>query len=96
MLVHSPDEISSLLTSQPSTSFSLIHNNYVSHYQQFDDVVQAADYLSISDIILNEWRSGQSNEIGVNLAVRGIMISNEKPVSGRWMPIRSNKKDIKQ
>lgn len=32
-----------------------------------------------------------SSEIGINLAVRGIMVWNQKPVTGRWMPIRSAK-----
>lgn len=47
----------------------------------------------MSDVVLNEWRSDQSNDVGLNIAVRGVMISNEKPVSGRWMPIRSAKHD---
>lgn len=92
-LVHCPGEIASLLCSQPSSSINLIHNNYIGHFQQFDDIVKASDYLSTSDVVLNEWRSDQTNDIGLNIAVRGVMISNEKPVTGRWMPIRSAKKD---
>lgn len=92
-LLHSPDEITSLLCSQPSSSINLIHNNYIGHFQQFDDIVKAVEYLSSSDIIMNEWRSDQSHDMGLNVAVRGMMVSNEKPVTGRWMPIRSSKND---
>lgn len=92
-LLHSPDEIGSLLCSQPSSSINLIHNNYIGHFQQFEDIVEAVEYLSSSDIIMNEWRSDQSHEIALNVAVRGMMVSNEKPVTGRWMPIRSTKND---
>lgn len=45
--------------------------------------------------MLNDWRSDLCAEIGVGLAVRGVMTANEHPVSGRWMPIRSAKNQIK-
>lgn len=51
----------------------------------------AIETMSSSDVIINEWRSDLSAEIALNLAVHGTMVSNEKPVTGRWMPIRSAK-----
>lgn len=44
---------------------------------------------------MNEWRSDMSAEIAMNLTVRGVMVSNEMPVTGRWMPIRSGKNFLK-
>lgn len=86
---HCPNDISSLLATQPTTSLNLIHHNYIGHFQSLEDIVNGIDSLSYADIILNEWRSDLSAEIGINLAVRGIMTSNDHPVTGRWMPIRS-------
>lgn len=93
--VHSPDEIASLLTSQPTTSINLIHHNYIGHFQWLEDIIDAIDCISHSDVMLNEWRSDLSTEIGVGLAVRGVMTANEHPVTGRWMPVRSAKNQIK-
>lgn len=89
--VHSPDEISSLLASQPTTSLNLIHHNYIGHFQRLEEIIDAIDSLGYSDVILNEWRSDLSAEIGTDLAVRGVMTANEHPVTGRWMPIKSAK-----
>lgn len=92
---HCPNDISSLLATQPATSLNLIHHNYIGYFQSLEDIVNGIDCLSYSDIILNEWRSDFSAEIGMNLAVRGIMTSNDHPVAGRWMPIRSAKNQLK-
>lgn len=91
VFVHSPDEISSLLATQPTTSLNLIHHNYIAHFQRLEDCLGAIDCLGHSDVILNEWRSDISAELGVGLAVRGVMTANEQPVTGRWMPIKSAK-----
>lgn len=93
--VHCPNDISSLLVTQPTTSLNLIHHNYIGHFQNLEDIVNGIDCLSNSDVILNEWRSDLSAELGMNLAVRGMMTSNENPVTGRWMPIKSAKNHLK-
>lgn len=92
---HCPNDISSLLTSQPTTSLNLIHHNYIDRFQNLEEIVNAIDCLSYSDVILNEWRSDLSAELGINLTVRGMMTSNENPVTGRWMPIRGAKNQLK-
>lgn len=91
VFLHSPDEISSLLATQPTTSLNLIHHNYIGHFQLLEDIIAAIDCLSLADMILNEWRSDLSAELGLNLAIRGVMTSNTNPVTGRWMPIKSGK-----
>lgn len=93
--LHSPDEIASLLSSQPMTSLNLIHHNYIGHFQHMEEIISAIDSLSHSDVMLKEWRSDLSAEIGVGLAVRGVMTANEHPVTGRWMPVRSCKNKFK-
>lgn len=92
---HCPNNISSLLATQPTTSLNLIHHNYIGHFQVLEEIVNAIDCLSHADVILNEWRSDLAAEIGVNLAVRGIMTANDHPVTGRWMPIKSAKTQMK-
>lgn len=92
---HCPNNISSLLTTQPNTSLNLIHHNYIGHFQCLEDIVSAIDCLSYSDVILNEWRSDLSVEISINLAVRGVMATNDHPVTNRWMPIKSGKNQLK-
>lgn len=95
IFLHSPDEISSLLATQPTTSLNLVHHNYIGHFQLLEDIIGAIDCLSCADTILNEWRSDLSVEIGLNLAIRGVMTCNTSPVSGRWMPIKSGKNQQK-
>lgn len=92
---HCPNNISSLLATQPATSLNLIHHNYIGHFQCLEEIVNAIDCLSYSDVILNEWRSDLSAELGLNLTVRGMMTSNDNPVTGRWMPIKSAKNHLK-
>lgn len=89
--MYPPDEISSLLATQPTSSLNLIHHNYIGHFQSLEDVINAIDCLSFADMIMNEWRSDLSADLGVNLAVRGVMTANTNPVTGKWMPIRSAK-----
>lgn len=93
--MHSPDEIASLLATQPTTSINLIHHNYITHFQQLDEIIGAIDCISHADVMLNEWRSDMSAEMGIGLAVRGVMTANEHPVTGRWMPVRSAKNQMK-
>lgn len=119
LLQHSPEAIASTFTTQPSTNLSLMHSNYVGHFQSIDDVVNASDILSQTDIVLNEWRVSYSvikfycprnveksflfysqsdllPEVAMTMAVRGIMVTNEHPVTGRWMPVRSAKYNSKE
>lgn len=93
--INSPDEIASLLASQPTTSLNLIHHNYIGHFQRLEEILDAIDCVSHADVILNEWRSDLCAELGTTLAVRGVMTANEHPVTGRWMPIKSAKNQQK-
>lgn len=55
-LQHSPEVIASNFSTQPSTNLSLMHSNYMGHFQSIDDVVNAADILSRTDVVLKEYR----------------------------------------
>lgn len=60
-LHHSPEAIADTFTTSPSINLSLMHSNYVEHFQCIDDIVNASDILSRTDIVLNEWRVSYSN-----------------------------------
>ncbi|KAJ6646938.1 Cell cycle checkpoint protein RAD17 [Pseudolycoriella hygida] len=90
-LQHSPEQLASDFMSQPSKFLSLLHTNYVCHYQDIDDVLSAADSMSRSELFLNEWRDESVSEIGLTLAVRGVMVSNKNPAPG-WIPVKGQKK----
>lgn len=55
-LLHSPEQLATDFMSQPSKFLSLLHTNYVCHFQDIEDVLRAADMMSRSDIYMNEWR----------------------------------------
>lgn len=53
---HKPETIADDFVSQPSTFTDMIHTNYVCHYSTIEDVIEAANILSYSDVLTNEWR----------------------------------------
>lgn len=59
LLQHSPEAIAGTFTTQPSINLSLMHSNYMGHFQSIDEVVKASDILSRTDIVLSEWRVRQ-------------------------------------
>lgn len=91
LLQHSPESIASTFTTQPTVNLALMHTNYVGHFRTIEEIVAAADILTRTDMVLHEWRSDLLPEVAMTMAVRGIMVYNEHPVTGRWMPIKSAK-----
>lgn len=43
--------------------------------------------LSLANILNSEWRDSNLTKIALSFCVRGIMVTNEKPISG-WNPVR--------
>lgn len=56
ILQHSPEQLATDFLSQPSKFVSLLHTNYMCHFQDIENVLIAADLMSRSDIYMNEWR----------------------------------------
>ncbi|XP_021694694.1 cell cycle checkpoint protein RAD17 [Aedes aegypti] len=88
---HSPEDLSDAFVSQPGAMISLIHSNYVTRFTDIEDIVGAADVLSLADVIMSDgFREDQLTGHGLNLIVRGMMVHNRKTASG-WQQIRKKK-----
>ncbi|XP_055634283.1 cell cycle checkpoint protein RAD17 [Toxorhynchites rutilus septentrionalis] len=87
---HAPEELTDAFISQPSSMISLIHSNYVMRFTDIDDIIGAADALSLADVIMSEYREDQLAGHGLNVVVRGMMINNRKTASG-WQQIQKKK-----
>lgn len=90
-LLHSPEDIASAFSTEPKNFSSFVHANYLGHFADIENVVSAIDALSISDDILSEYREDSLGLVGLNVALRGVMVSNKNPVSG-WMPVKGPKR----
>ncbi|XP_062552169.1 cell cycle checkpoint protein RAD17-like [Armigeres subalbatus] len=90
-LHHSPEDLAEAFVSQPGAMISLIHSNYVNRFTDIDDIVGAADVLSLADVITSSsFREDQLTGHGLNLVVRGMMMHNRKTAAG-WQQIRKKK-----
>ncbi|XP_058835626.1 cell cycle checkpoint protein RAD17 isoform X2 [Topomyia yanbarensis] len=87
---HSPEDLTDAFTSQPGSMISLIHSNYVLRFTDIEDIKEAADALSLSDVIMSEYREDLLASYGLNIAVRGTMVHNRKTAGG-WQQIRKKK-----
>ncbi|XP_055842875.1 cell cycle checkpoint protein RAD17 [Episyrphus balteatus] len=90
-LLHSPEDIASAFSTEPKSFTNFVHTNYLGHFADIENVLAASDALSISDNVLSEYREDTLGLVGLNIAIRGVMVSNEKPVTG-WMPVRGPKR----
>lgn len=90
-LLHSPDDITEAFLTQPRNFQSFIHTNYIHRFSSIEDISSAADILSVSDLLMCEYREDQLTDYALNIAVRGVMLYNNKPASG-WKSIRGPRK----
>ncbi|EDW42158.1 cell cycle checkpoint protein RAD17 [Drosophila sechellia] len=90
-MLHSPEEITEAFNTEPRNFVNFVYANYLPHFKEIDDVVTAIDDLGLSDCMLNEYRDDNLSVMGLNVAIRGVMMANTCPVSG-WMPVRGPKR----
>lgn len=90
LFLHSPEDIANTFITQPRNMLTLTHTNYLCHFRDIENIVGAANILTQSDVLLNEWQTDLSKELAIIAGTRGLMVYNEKPITG-WMPIRSSK-----
>ncbi|XP_055600246.1 cell cycle checkpoint protein RAD17 [Uranotaenia lowii] len=88
--LRSPEDLTDAFVSQPNSIISLIHSNYVLRFTDIDDIVGAADNLSLADVIMSEYREDQLAAHGLNIVIRGMMVHNRKTAGG-WQSIRKKK-----
>lgn len=90
-LLHLPEDIADAFGTEPKNFINFIHANYLEHFATIENVIGAAENISISDVIAGEYRNDQMGIVGLNIAARGVMVCNATPVSG-WMPVRGPKR----
>lgn len=93
-LVHSPEDLSDIFSSQPNNYIELVHSNYIKRFGNLEDICEASNVLSTVDVLRSEYRENDNLELmALNLATRGMMVYNSNMNSG-FQPISSyaNKK----
>ncbi|XP_024942288.1 cell cycle checkpoint protein RAD17 [Cephus cinctus] len=90
--VHDPDEIASLFQSQPGVFLGFLHGNYLNTIGGMDEAATCINILSLSDTLISEWRDPNLGRVALSYCIRGLMVTNEKPVSG-WNPVRKGQHD---
>ncbi|KAH8293762.1 hypothetical protein KR054_003987, partial [Drosophila jambulina] len=91
VLLHNPEELTESFNTEPRNFVNFVHANYLPHFRDIEEVVTAIDDLGLADSMLNEYREGAVNVMGLNIAIRGVMLANKAPVSG-WMPVKGPKR----
>ncbi|CAG9767162.1 unnamed protein product [Ceutorhynchus assimilis] len=82
-------------TIQPAKFASFLFENYLKYFGDLEDIEQAAEILSFSHKLLENWDSGETLTIALWIAVLGLMVCNQHKVS-RWNQIKGPKKIEKE
>lgn len=85
--VHDPDNIAAYFESQATVFLNFLQQNYLNTLEGIKEVKDCAQILSLADVLNTEWRDPNLTKVALSLCVRGVMVNNEKPVSG-WNPVR--------
>ncbi|XP_037805815.1 cell cycle checkpoint protein RAD17 [Lucilia sericata] len=89
--VHSPEELAEAFTTEPKKFIDLVQANYVLHFRDIEYVLEAANGLSLCDIMLSDYRDDSLALTGLNVGIRSVMVANTNPATG-WMPIKGQKR----
>ncbi|KAL5278576.1 RAD17 family protein [Megaselia abdita] len=90
-LTHQPEDITESFSSEPKNFLDLLYANYLPHFSSIENALEAVECFGSSDLMMTEYRESQVGVVGLNVAIRGLMVSNEKPVTG-WMPVKGPKR----
>ncbi|CAL7947033.1 unnamed protein product [Xylocopa violacea] len=89
---HDPDEIAAFFQSQATTFVNFLQENYLNTLRGIEEANACAKILSLADVLNAEWRDTNLCKITLSFCIRGVMVINEKPVSG-WNPVRKPQND---
>ncbi|CAK9796453.1 Cell cycle checkpoint protein RAD17 [Anthophora plagiata] len=90
--VHDPDEIAAFFQSQATVFLRFLQENYLNTMRGIEEVNSCANILSLADVLNSEWRDANLTGVTLSFCTRGLMVKNEKPVSG-WNPVRKPPND---
>ncbi|XP_076654665.1 rad17 checkpoint clamp loader component [Halictus rubicundus] len=85
--VHDPDDIASYFQSQATVFLNFLQENYLNTMGGIEEVNACANILSVADTLNNEWRDLNLTKVMLSFCTRGVMVTNQKPISG-WNPVR--------
>lgn len=91
-LTHSPESLTDIFITQPQSFLSLMFSNYLGHLSSIEDCQEMGKHLTLGDFLLAEYRETAMTVLGLNVAIRGAMLSNGQPVIGR-IPFKGYKMD---
>ncbi|XP_063699032.1 cell cycle checkpoint protein RAD17 [Culicoides brevitarsis] len=81
-LTNDPEYLTDLFSTQANTCTKMIFVNYIERFTKMEDIASALDLLSLSDVMMNDWRDDTLSLLGLNIAIRGTMVTNTEPVTG--------------
>lgn len=82
ILKSNPEEVIEKSTLSADAFNCFLHQNYPPFYTKLEDVTRLSEYLSLSDLFMNEWSSGGKvslTEYGACVGARAIMFCNSSP-----------------
>ncbi|KYQ54026.1 Cell cycle checkpoint protein RAD17 [Trachymyrmex zeteki] len=90
--VHDPEEIAAFFQSQSVVFVQFLQENYLNTIRTLEEAAVASDILSLADVLNSEWRDRNLNKVALSYCIRGLMLTNEKPVTN-WNPVRKPRDD---
>lgn len=90
--VHDPEEIAAFFQSQSVVFVQFLQENYLNTIRTIEEATVASDILSLADVLNSEWRDRNLGKVALSYCIRGLMLANEKPVTG-WNPVRKPRDD---
>lgn len=90
--VHDPDELAAFFQSQATIFLNFLQENYLNTMRDIEKVDVCTNILSLADVLNSEWRDSNLNKVTLSFGIRGLMVTNETPVSG-WNPVRKPPSD---
>ncbi|XP_032667696.1 cell cycle checkpoint protein RAD17 [Odontomachus brunneus] len=90
--VHDPEEVAGFFQSQAVVFAKFLQENYLNTIRTIEEATTASDILSLTDVLNSEWRDRNLSKVALSYCIRGLMLANEKPVSG-WNPVKKPRDD---
>lgn len=89
--LHSTTEIVENFLSEPKSFLNQLHENYPTKMGSVQDLRDAAERLSKSDILMSRWQEKDIfPEYALSVAVQGVMVSNRHPQKSKFEAFRKS------
>ncbi|KAL9878931.1 rad17 checkpoint clamp loader component isoform 2-T2 [Glossina fuscipes fuscipes] len=89
--LHSPEDIVDAFVTEPKKFTDMLQTNYLSHFREIEYIAPASNGLSLSDLLFQEYREDTLAHVGLNIAIRSLMVTNKQPITA-WLPVKAPKR----